>query len=133
MGVQLIFATHRRYRPSVAVWWYILVRLWAELFISQGLMQAFFGLFDGHILICCNIPCFSWKTTTWSKGNRDGKSYPHNCCLIIALRCSSWKFLQSGCSRKQVNKHDWTPIKYLNVLHHNRTKKQLRHSFLNVS
>ena len=25
------------------------------------------------------------------------------------------------------NEHHWTPIKYLNVLHHNRTQKQLRH------
>ena len=25
------------------------------------------------------------------------------------------------------NKQDWTPIKYLNVLHHNRTQKQLWH------
>ena len=29
------------------------------------------------------------------------------------------------------NKHDWTPIKYLNVLHHNRTQKQ--YFFLNTS
>ena len=27
-------------------------------------------------------------------------------------------------------KHDWTPIKYLNVLHHNRTQKQLQFFFL---
>ena len=27
---------------------------------------------------------------------------------------------------------DWTPVKYLNVLHQNRTKKQLRHFFLNI-
>ena len=25
------------------------------------------------------------------------------------------------------NKHDWTPVKYLNVLNHNRTQKQLQH------
>ena len=30
------------------------------------------------------------------------------------------------------NKYDWTPIKYLNVLHHNRTQKQLRQYFLNI-
>ena len=30
------------------------------------------------------------------------------------------------------NKHDWTPAKHLNVLHYNRTQKQLRHFFLNI-
>ena len=24
------------------------------------------------------------------------------------------------------DKHDWNPVKYLNVLHHNRTQKQLQ-------
>ena len=48
MGAQLIFSSQRRYRLSVAVWWYFLVRLWMKLFVSQGLIQAFFGLFDGH-------------------------------------------------------------------------------------
>ena len=27
------------------------------------------------------------------------------------------------------NKHDWTPLKYLNVYYHNRTQKQLWHLF----
>ena len=30
------------------------------------------------------------------------------------------------------NKHDWTPIKYLNILHHNRTQKQFQYFFLNI-
>ena len=30
------------------------------------------------------------------------------------------------------NKYDWTPIKYLNVLHHNRTQKQLQYFILNI-
>ena len=30
------------------------------------------------------------------------------------------------------NKHDWNPVKYLNVLHHNRTQKQLQYFFLNI-
>ena len=34
------FAPRRHYGLSVAVWWYILVRLLVELFVSQGLMQA---------------------------------------------------------------------------------------------
>ena len=25
------------------------------------------------------------------------------------------------------SKHDWNPVKYLNVLHHKRTQKQLRY------
>ena len=30
------------------------------------------------------------------------------------------------CKPKNINnKHDWTPIAYLNVLHHNRTQKQI--------
>ena len=28
------------------------------------------------------------------------------------------------------NKDDWNPVKYLNVLHHNRTQKQLQYFFL---
>ena len=35
VGVQLIFTTCRWYRLSVVVWWYISVRLWVELFVSQ--------------------------------------------------------------------------------------------------
>ena len=27
------------------------------------------------------------------------------------------------------NEHDWTPVKYLNVLHQNGTQKQMRHFF----
>ena len=30
------------------------------------------------------------------------------------------------------NEHDWTLLKYLNFLHHNRIKKQLRHFFLKI-
>ena len=30
------------------------------------------------------------------------------------------------------NQHDWTLVKYLNVLHHNKTQKQLRLFFLNI-
>ena len=53
-GVQLIFAPHRWYRISVGAWWYYLVNLWIKLFVSQGLIQACFGLFDGHRIICRN-------------------------------------------------------------------------------
>ena len=40
--------------------------------------------------------------------------------------------------KTSINEHDWTPlkyldvIKYLDVLHHNRTQKQLRHFFLKI-
>ena len=30
------------------------------------------------------------------------------------------------------DEHDWTPVKYLNVLYHNRIQKQLRHFFLKI-
>ena len=30
------------------------------------------------------------------------------------------------------SKHDWTPIKYLNVLNHNRTQKHSQYFFLNI-
>ena len=36
VGVQLVFAPLRRYGLSVAVRWYILMRLWLELFVSQA-------------------------------------------------------------------------------------------------
>ena len=98
-----------------------------ELFVSQGLIQAFFGLFDGHRLICYNIPYFSWKTSTWSKANKDGKSSPHNCCIAVFRQTISTVWL---CKETSNNKHDRITVKYLNVLHHNRTQKQLRHSFL---
>ena len=74
-------------------WNYLYQKTWYKLF---------FGLFDGHGLICCNTPCFSWKTSTWSKGNKDGNSFPHNCCLIIVLQCLGRKFLKSDGARKKV-------------------------------
>ena len=48
----------------VAVWWYFLVRLWVKLFVSQGLIQAFFGLFDGH----------KWFTASTEKNQLGAKS-----------------------------------------------------------
>ena len=48
----------RSYALSVAVWWYVLVRLWVELFVSQILIQV--------------ETTVSRKASTWSKGNKDG-------------------------------------------------------------
>ena len=48
----------------------------------------------------------------------------HGHGLIIKL----YKILQM----KSKNKHDWIPIRYLNILHHNRIQKQLLHFFLNM-
>ena len=53
-------------RPDTSFFWLIYILL--------------FGLY---------ISCFSWKTSTWSKGNKNGNSSPHNCCLIFVLHCSS--------------------------------------------
>ena len=56
-------------------------------------------------------------------------------CLYL-LFLETVKFLNSIASynkQKQVtNKHDWTHAKYLNVLYHNRTQKQLQYFFLNI-
>ena len=52
VSVQLVFALFRRYGLSVPVWWYILVRLWVKLFVSQGLIQAAMAV--------------SRKASTWS-------------------------------------------------------------------
>ena len=56
-------------------------------------------------------------------------------CLYL-LFLKTVKFLNSIASynkQKQVtNKHDWTHAKYLNVLYHNRTQKQLQYFFLNI-
>ena len=85
--------------------------------------------------ICCITPYFSWKSSTWNKGNKDGNSSPDNCCLIIVYiavfrqKISTFCWL---CKETRNNKHDWTPIKYLNVFHHNRKQKQLQFSFLNI-
>ena len=57
MGVQLVFAPCRRYGVSVAVLWYILVRLLVELFVSSGQIQADIAV--------------SRKASTWSKGNKN--------------------------------------------------------------
>ena len=90
---------------------------------------SFFGLFYGHRMICCNILCFFWKTSTWSKGNKDGNPSPHKCCLIIVLGSLGRKFLVWLCKETSIyNQHGWALIKYLNVLHLNRTQKQLLHS-----
>ena len=92
-GVQLIFPLHRWYRPSVALWWYVLLRILVELFVSQGLLfHEGNYLFDEHRLICCNIPCFFWKKSTWSKGSKDGNSSLRNCFIIIVLQSSGRKF-----------------------------------------
>ena len=69
------------------------------------------------------IYCCYWKTSAWNKGNKGGNSSPHNCCLIIILRCSGRKFLLWLCEEICNNKHGWTPIKYLNAFNHNRTHK----------
>ena len=118
--VSNLFIHHRdnMYRLSVAVWWHFLVRLWVKLFVSQGLMQAFLAC-----LRDINDLLFLLKNISWSKGNKDGNPSPHNCCLIIMLRCSGRKFLVWLCKKTSDNKHGWTPVKYLNVLHHNRTQK----------
>ena len=45
----------------------------------------------------------------------------------------SWLvYTQYKTSLTSSNKHDWRFIKYLNVLHYNRTQKQLQHFFLNT-
>ena len=74
------------------------------------------------------IYCFYWKTSAWSKGN----PFPNNCCLIIILRCSGRKFLVWVCEETSSNKHGWTPVKYLNILHDNRTQKWLQHSLQKI-
>ena len=40
MGVKLVLKPRRHYGISVGVKWYILVRLWVKVFVSQGLIQA---------------------------------------------------------------------------------------------
>ena len=65
MGVQPIFALHRRHVLAVAVWWYILVRFWVELFLSQDLMEA--------------------ATTVSGKASTRGKSYKHNNKIKLKL------------------------------------------------
>ena len=114
-----MFSSQRPYRLSVAVWWYLLVRFWVKLFVSQDLTQDLFGLFDGHKWFTASIE----KTSAWSKGNKDGSPSPHNCCLSIIMRFSGRKFLVWLCEETSSNKHGWTPVKYLNVLHRNRTQK----------
>ena len=86
VGVQLIFWSHRQYRLSGAVWWYFLVRLWVKLLVSKGLIQAF-------RMICCNIPSFCSKISTWSKDNKDSNSSPCKCCLIMVFQSLGRKFL----------------------------------------
>ena len=52
VGNKLVFTPHKHYGLSVAVWWYIAVKLWVELFVSKGLIQA--------------ETTVSRKTSTWS-------------------------------------------------------------------
>ena len=85
---------HRQYKLSVAaVWWYFLVRLWVKLFVSKRLIEAFFGLFDGHRMTCCNIPCSYWKNINLEQRNKDSNPSPHKCSLIIALLSLGRKFI----------------------------------------
>ena len=49
---------------------------------------------------------------------------PHTIAvLFIILRCSGRKSLVWLCEETSNNKHGWTPVKYLNVFHQNRTQK----------
>ena len=57
VGFQLVFAPCR-HGLSVAVWWYILVRFWVKLFLSQGLIQV--------------VTTVNRKAATQSKGHKDG-------------------------------------------------------------
>ena len=103
VSVQLIFSSHRRYRLSVAGWWYALVRLWVKLFVSKGgLIQAFFGLLDRRRMICCNIPCFYWKRSTWTKENKGDNPSPNKCSLIIVLRSLGRRFLVWLCKKTSI-------------------------------
>ena len=55
--------------------------------------------------------------------------------VIYLIDCVLCKKQYTGNSKTSFNikvKNDWIPIKYLKVLHHNRTQKHLQHFFLNV-
>ena len=39
---------------------------------------------------------------------------------------TSVTFLSTFYTLTSNNEHDWSPVKYLNVLHHNRTQKKLQ-------
>ena len=51
---------------------------------------------------------------------------------IIYILCIYYILYISESLKTSNNKYDWTPIKYLNVLHHNRTQKQLQYFILNI-
>ena len=70
-GAQLVFAPRRCYVLSVVVWWYILVRLFGEIIVSQGLMQA--------------ETTVSRKASTWSKGNNDGNKKKLESFFMVPL------------------------------------------------
>ena len=52
--------------------------------------------------------------------------------MEVHIAMTDYQFLETLMNNKKKNvektsnnKHDWTPEKYLNVLHHNRRQKQL--------
>ena len=48
--------------------------------------------------------------------------------IPVSLLCLIWQPTFKAASQKASNnKHDWTPVKYLSVLPHNKTQKQLQH------
>ena len=51
---------------------------------------------------------------------------------IIYILCIYYILYISESLKTSNNKYDWTPIKYLNVLHHNRTQKQFQYFILNI-
>ena len=70
------------------------------------------------------IYCFYWKTSALSNGKKKMGAPPHTIAvLFLILRCSCRKFLAWLCEEISNNKHGWIPVKYLNVLHQNRTQK----------
>ena len=60
-------------------------------------------------------------------------SFPHiivdNYCVAMVRQNISTACL---CKKTSNIEHGWTPVKHVNVFHHNRTQKQLRHVFLNI-
>ena len=58
-----------------------------------------------------NLLCQPWSNTTLFS-----VTFRYCYCNAMLISCLWTVIIASG------NEHDWTPIKYLNVLHHNRTQ-----------
>ena len=81
-------------------------------------------------LVFLNQGLIDHETFTLDIKYESNLNFPREFLVLLDLICHAMMNANKNSDlRKTNNEHDWTTVKYLNVLHHNRTKKQSQHFF----